>query len=295
MLKKIIFLSIVILLLTISGIDLSSGNPYSQAIYKGTIDAPSQPIINISMPPNNSAYNRNSLSFSISVSIEKTNDLKYQEFLSRVYYTCDWLSGDTYIYKYYNANSNNIPDTISQFDHILNLTSIPIGEHYITFYAIEAGFYYPSLSEYYMLSSNASSTIAFTIDTQPPNVSLLLHNQTYDMSSISLNFTLDQPASKITYVLDGQGNVTISGNTTLSDLSYGTHNLTVYAFDTAGNVGASETVFFTITEPVYMLTFISALVLVVCVSVAVACLVVFFHRVKRKNSACVHQSPEMSI
>ena len=38
-------------------------------------------------------------------------------------------------------------------------------------------------------------------------------------------------------------------NTTLTGLSYGTHNLTVYAVDVAGNTGTSKTVYFTISEP----------------------------------------------
>jgi hypothetical protein len=62
-----------------------------------------------------------------------------------------------------------------------------------------------------------------------------------------LNFSINEPVSQITYSLDGQENVTIAGNTTLADLSAGTHNVTVYAWDTAGNVGASETVTFTVT------------------------------------------------
>jgi len=48
------------------------------------------------------------------------------------------------------------------------------------------------------------------------------------------------------YSLDGQANVTVTGNITLSGLSEGSHNLVVYANDTAGNTGLSETVYFTI-------------------------------------------------
>jgi hypothetical protein len=51
----------------------------------------------------------------------------------------------------------------------------------------------------------------------------------------------------MSYCLDG-ANVTVAGNTTIAELSYGAHNLTVYAVDVAGNVGASETVYFTIAE-----------------------------------------------
>ena len=51
------------------------------------------------------------------------------------------------------------------------------------------------------------------------------------------------------YSLDGQGNVTVAGNDTLPDLPHGTHTLTIFANDTEGNMGASETVFFEIAFP----------------------------------------------
>jgi hypothetical protein len=63
---------------------------------------------------------------------------------------------------------------------------------------------------------------------------------------LPLNFTVDESCSKISYVLDGQENVTVAGNSTLSDLPIGEHNVTVYAWDSSGNNGASETIMFTI-------------------------------------------------
>ena len=42
--------------------------------------------------------------------------------------------------------------------------------------------------------------------------------------------------------------MTITGDTTLPELSYGSHSLTVYANDTVGRFGASETVYFSIAE-----------------------------------------------
>ena len=45
-------------------------------------------------------------------------------------------------------------------------------------------------------------------------------------------------------------NVTISGNTTLTGFDDGSHYIIVYANDTAGNMGASNTVYFTVdTNP----------------------------------------------
>jgi hypothetical protein len=48
--------------------------------------------------------------------------------------------------------------------------------------------------------------------------------------------------------LDENNNVSISGNTTLTNLPNGTHNLIVYALSDAGVVGASQTINFTVAD-----------------------------------------------
>jgi hypothetical protein len=90
-----------------------------------------------------------------------------------------------------------------------------------------------------------------SLDTTPPTVSVLSpENKTFPRGNLSLTFTVSEPTSWIGYSLDRQANVTITGNTTLSGLSYGSHSLIVLAEDTAGNVGASEKIYFTIkTQP----------------------------------------------
>jgi parallel beta-helix repeat protein len=88
------------------------------------------------------------------------------------------------------------------------------------------------------------------LDTTSPYITILSpQNKTYITSSIPLTFTVNEPASWIGYSLDGQANVTISGNTTLTSLSYGQHSITVYANDTSGNMGASNKVFLTVQTP----------------------------------------------
>jgi hypothetical protein len=54
-------------------------------------------------------------------------------------------------------------------------------------------------------------------------------NVTYTASSVPLNFTVDTPTSWIGYSLDGEANVTIAGNNTLSGLTDGSHTIVVYA------------------------------------------------------------------
>lgn len=86
------------------------------------------------------------------------------------------------------------------------------------------------------------------MDTTPPQISVLeLDNKTVSTPEVPLSFTVNETAKKITYCLDGQENVTITGNTTLTGLSNGEHSLTVYSTDEAGNVGSSETINFSVT------------------------------------------------
>jgi hypothetical protein len=83
------------------------------------------------------------------------------------------------------------------------------------------------------------------VDSTPPEITdLPVNNQTYLSSDVPLNFALNENISRIAYSLDGCDNVTIAGNTTLHGIAAGTHNLTVYAWDVAGNVGTSKTINF---------------------------------------------------
>jgi PKD repeat protein len=71
-------------------------------------------------------------------------------------------------------------------------------------------------------------------------------NKTYAMSTgIPLTFTVDETTGWIGYNLDGQANVTITGNATLPTLSDGPHYVFVYANDTVGNMG-KITAYFTV-------------------------------------------------
>jgi hypothetical protein len=108
--------------------------------------------------------------------------------------------------------------------------------------------------------------------TVPPAVHVVSpENKTYVSSNVSLAFTVNKPALRMGYSLDGQNNVTITGNTTLSGLSNGLHNITVYANDEFENTGASETVTFTIAKETE--TFPIRLAIVAAVVVAALVLV----------------------
>ena len=88
------------------------------------------------------------------------------------------------------------------------------------------------------------------LDTSPLKITnLSVANTTYLTGNVPLNFTINGNTSQITYSLDEQANVTIPGNTTLTGLSVGAHNVTVYAWDIdSGNIGASQTANFNLAS-----------------------------------------------
>jgi len=125
-----------------------------------------------------------------------------------------------------------------------------------------------------------SDTLTFNIDSTAPKVSVLSpRDSLYNISDVPLNFIANELLSKVTYSLDGQENVTISGNTTLTGLPNGSHNLTVYATDQYGNTGVSEAVYFSVEVPFPVVPVAAASVATIAVVGAV--LLVYFRRRKR--------------
>jgi hypothetical protein len=165
-----------------------------------------------------------------------------------------------------------------QLDDNLTLPELSDGQHTITTRAYDLNFVLYSRQK-----------VTFTIDTispPPPEISILEPlSQTYDDSSVSLVFTMNMPVNWtgypvkwMGYSLDGQDNVTVTGNTTITELPNGAHNVTVYARNAFGNTGASETLYFTIAKP-----FPATIVVASSVTVAVSGAVLLFYFKKRKH------------
>jgi hypothetical protein len=124
----------------------------------------------------------------------------------------------------------------------LFLSHLSEGKHSVTVYK---GFQYQNRYEV-----DTYVYVNFTIGDIPPNILILSpETKVYNTSDISLNFTVDEPVSQIIYSLDEQDNVTVVGNTTLTDLLDGEHNVTVYAIDSGGKVGISEAIHFNVEVP----------------------------------------------
>jgi hypothetical protein len=125
------------------------------------------------------------------------------------------------------------------------------------------------------------STIQSAIKNAAAGDIVFVKKGTYNVSSVLLNFTVDEAASHITYSLDGEENFTTAGNTTLTGVANGDHNLTVYAWDEAGNVGASETITFSVNAPFPITLVAVASVSGISAVVVTTSLIVYFKKRKR--------------
>jgi hypothetical protein len=274
--KPIMTLAIVLLLLTLLSplfVSLTHANPY---LYYEPVSPPSDvkpPIILISSLMNNTVYASTEISLTLNVSIPEP--AKYGLYLTKIRYQMDWKESITTLYLHTVSSGEFITD----FSGNLTLAEIPDGSHNITFVISSLGGYGDGLTGKYFNLANYL-TIYFSVDTASPMVSVLFdNNRTYESSGISLNFTINEPFTQVSYSLDGLDNVTINGNTTLVGLPVGMHNVTVYAWDAAGNVGASETIPFTIAEPFN----VAPIVVASAASVAVVSVAFLLYFKKRKH------------
>jgi hypothetical protein len=125
----------------------------------------------------------------------------------------------------------------------------------------------------------ASDRVYFEVDSTPPQVMVLpIENKTWDVPEVSLNFTVDKETSWLGYSLDGQSNITMMENLTLSGLSYGLHELTVYANDTLGNMGVSDTIYFRVDSP-----FTTPIIVASVLTVTAICIGLLVYYRKRKQ------------
>ncbi len=248
------------------------------------------PTIKISPMENNSFLNVNNVNVTI-IATSGNSVRNTSKWIDSIYYEVDWQQKNTYIYRYMNDELNPFNYSASLNLAGINGTQIPEGKHTLTVYAVEEGQYHnaPIPSElsglkkivYNSFQITGSTSATFNIDRTNPNIMLLsTKNTTYSSNDIPLNFTVNEPTSKLAYNLDNCGNVTMAGNMTLTGLSVGEHNLTIYAWDITGNVEASKTLFFTIVEPFPSLTIL--VIASIAIVVLIASLILYKRR--RKTS-----------
>jgi hypothetical protein len=138
-----------------------------------------------------------------------------------------------------------------------------------------------TINEEYVPIGYGTSDPSVTI----PKIEILSpENITYTSTNIPLVFTLDKPTNWVKYSLDEHKNVTVLSNVTLSGVSSGLHSLMVYANDTYGNIGTTETVSFIIKSERFPIGTVAT----VSATIAVVISIVIGVYLKKYNQTCKH-------
>jgi hypothetical protein len=232
-------------------------------------DSIESPVVMIILSPlNNEVLSNNTV-------IVKVNIGTQYWAINSVYYEADWQEG---LHRIYSVNNSTSTKMYSRLSITAKFTEIPDGRHRIAVYA--------NLHD----GSQGSSSIDFTINVPPSTAILSPENKTYHTADLPLNFTVNEPQKWVGYSLDGEKNITITGNSTITNLTNGFHSITVYANDTSGNMGASHTLAFTVAEPMviksglFSTTIVIEIISTLAILVAVAGLLVYIKKRKQTHS-----------
>jgi hypothetical protein len=271
MLPIVMFISAFLMSMVTGGqiINMAKANPIE-------IEYKTSPIISLHSPMNNDTFCVNTVLLNLTVT-KPDNWLIHggyaaQQILWSINYQLDGNFSDPVI-----VNS----DLAFPLDYSVNLTNLTDGVHSLKVYAHASGWVIQisCAHEYQVPINSSSNTVYFTVDTTSPRITILsLENQTYYTSNVPLNFTVNEVTTQISYSLDGQNNVTLTGNTTLTGLSNGLHNVTVYASDELENTGASETISFRVAEEPFPVAPVAAASVAAIAAVGVGLLVYFKKR-----------------
>jgi nitrous oxidase accessory protein NosD len=120
----------------------------------------------------------------------------------------------------------------------------------------------------------------------PPSIEIISPiNKNYANGNITINFSINKNPTWIGYSLDGQSNITINSNLTLTNLSTGIHKITIYANDEYRNTGNSTSITFEVQKPLIENLGSPIMVVIIIVSIAIVCVVIgllFFRKHRKK-------------
>jgi hypothetical protein len=223
------------------------------------------PIITIHTPTNGSSYPKN-ITLSFDVTIPQMNGDKSIDGVTRIYYKGSWETKEIIVAErchgsfsidFSEVRGGNLSVTI----YAVGKGLIETGEEYREENGVLYSYHY-----YDRFELIGYSSVSFIKDLIPPRINVLSpQDAIYASSEVELDFTVSEGASEILYCLDGNENQTISGSVTLTSLSEGVHNVTLYVADLAGNAAIPETIFFTVDLPEFWpttLTIASAITIV---------------------------------
>ena len=242
--RKILLIALVLMLLVSAlagALFVELGTAQSFVVVGPDVPPPNPAAINILNPQNHTSYRVNSVPLRVSVSVSNLSD---------IFSILCYLDGRQ-ITKPGGATFNVFLTDLSEGTHTIRVS---VSNQKILNWVWQDPFSSPPYADVHDIAYSdvvhSESLVSFTVDNTSPQVSVSSpQNDTYGVASVPLELIVDESVLQLVYSLDGNSNVTISENLTLAGLTLGEHSVIVYAWDNAGNIGASEPIIFTITVP----------------------------------------------
>ena len=241
----------------------------------GEIEYASPPVITINSPTNNSSISTDNTPLNITVSKPRGWLIQMGEarqMLKSISYQLDGKLYGPFIADSYLE---------SAFNYSTNLANMTVGPHSLKVFA-EANGWFVEVHDLWRREETitaSSDIIYFTVEKNVPEV-IVAPIENSSTPDVLLNVNVNCTASRIVYSLDGRENQSFSGNTTLTGLSNGLHNVTVYAWNLDGNAGVSDTLFFDVEVPEPFPT-VQVVAVVSIVSAVIVCVALFIFVRKR--------------
>lgn len=230
----------------------------------------------IQSPQNLSNYNTYNLNFTVFFETDELSGNRLD-----VYYNLDGQKTAIIATLFSQEFTDNAKVLRKTYRYSTILPELSDGQHTLTIYQIDY------LHQEMFAGSEivvSEAKIIFNIDRVAPIISNLSVNR-LDAGDLLLNFTVDEPASCVSYSLNNQANVTVNGDIVLKELPNGSHSLIVYANDSAGNVGISEALSFTVNNPTIdsldLFPNITISILIIIVAIICGGLVFYLKKIKR--------------
>ena len=288
---KVTVLALMLALLLVSSafslMNMASGNPWH---FGGPPAGAELPTVSILYPSNNTVFQTGNFSLSFTA----TSD----DWIFSAWYVDDWQAANTRFYTWdppgYGVHSDAPESSIPTNNLTQNIiiSNIPEGNHTLVLYAETMGASsidptLPSgLGNTYEFYVNSSSSINFVVDKVLPAISYVPNqNLTYQNGNVTLSFLLNKPAEVI-YNIDDEANMTATGNSTIAfnNLSYGEHNVTIYAKDNYGVISAPSTISINVQKsPFPTLTVAIFVSILVVVGISIGALLYRRHRKTASN------------
>ena len=207
------------------------------------------PIITIHTPTNGSSY-PNYVTLAFDVAVPRISGDEALDGITKIYYEASWKTKEIIVAERRHGSFS------------IDLSDVRGGNLSVTIYAVGVGYIQTgedfreegdviwSYNYYDRFEMTGYSSVSFIKDLIPPMINFQSPQNTTHLSpDVEVGFTVNEVTSEVLYCLDGKENQTATGIVTLTGLENGTHNVTLYAADLAGNTATPKTLYFNVNAP----------------------------------------------